>query len=559
MESKYVKRLAVFVGVAFILLLILFATPSARQTFNSNGQTKSTGKGGVESWCPLAAIPSPADDGLDRSSRFMRKDAVEKQVERLSAAVNVATVSYDDNQDVGVDPRWEIFGELHKVLKDQFPLVHEKLKLDKINTYGLIYTLKGTSKDLKPVMFTAHQDVVPANSPDNWKYPPFSAHYDGQWLWGRGSSDCKNNLIGLLSVMEDLVSQNWQPKRTIVLAFGFDEEIGGHRGAAYISAEIEKKYGKQGIAMIADEGGMGLKAIGGTVYALPAVAEKGYMDVVLKVQVEGGHSSRPPRHSGIGIIAEMIVELEAHPFEPKLTQENPYRGVLECEVKHSPGGIEPWLRRALVKNEDESLTGIRLAEARGNEVRFLLQTSQAVDVINGGDKTNQLPESVTAVVNYRIAPHDTLNDVKASIAKLLKPIAHKYQLSVRGFGLYDNATGLGVLELDSRDDLSPSPISPTDPSNPVWNLFSGTIRQVFESTTNFSGKTVVPVGDIMTGNTDTINYWNLSRNIYRFTPARAGTRVGVHTVDERMDMNAHVEGMRVYYELMRNFDGVEDA
>lgn len=51
----------------------------------------------------------------------------------------------------------------------------------------------------------------------------------------------------------------------------------------------------------------------------------------------------------------------------------------------------------------------------------------------------------------------------------------------------------------------------------------------------------------MQGNTDTIHYWNLTRNIYRFSPAREGTRIGIHTVDERVDMMAHVEGMRLYY------------
>jgi len=29
----------------------------------------------------------------------------------------------------------------------------------------------------------------------------------------------------------------------------------------------------------------------------------------------------------------------------------------------------------------------------------------------------------------------------------------------------------------------------------------------------------------------------------------------MHTIDARMDVNARVEGMRVYYDLMRNFNG----
>jgi Gly-Xaa carboxypeptidase len=156
---------------------------------------------------------------------------------------------------------------------------HKISLLEKANTFGLLYSLEGTSSDLKPVVFAAHQDVVPAGDPAKWTHSPFKAYFDGEYLWGRGASDCKNNLIGLLSVLEELLSQSWRPKRTVILAFGFDEEVGGTRGAAHISALLEKRYGRDGIDFILDEGGMGLEIFGDSVFALPAVAEKGYLDV----------------------------------------------------------------------------------------------------------------------------------------------------------------------------------------------------------------------------------------------------------------------------------------
>lgn len=63
----------------------------------------------------------------------------------------------------------------------------------------------------------------------------------------------------------------------IVLAFGQDEEISGPRGAASIAKFLENIYGHQGIAMIVDEGGMGLDTVYGNEFALPGVAEKGYI------------------------------------------------------------------------------------------------------------------------------------------------------------------------------------------------------------------------------------------------------------------------------------------
>ena len=517
---------------------------------------------GFDDWCPLPDANSlvPSNDNLSPSIDLATEASRKQQVERLSAAVKCPTESFDDNGDVDVDPRWKPFDKFHEVLKDLFPLIHDRAKLDKVNRYGLVFTLTGTSENLKPIMLTAHQDVVPASSLSKWTHPPFEPYYDGQYLWGRGSSDCKNNLIGIMSVVEKLLEQDWKPKRTVLLAFGFDEETGGVRGAAEIAKELEKAWGRDGIAMILDEGGMGLTTVGNYVYARPAVAEKGYMDAVLTLEVPGGHSSRPPPHSGIGIMAEMIVALEGNPLQPILTRSNPLRGYLECQAKYTPGELEPWLRKALERDDDGRDIAERLAEERGPSIRFSMQTSQAVDIIRGGDKVNALPQTISATVNYRIAPHDSLDIVKSKITTLLRPIAQKHNIEVQPFATGNDSqptTNLisskpqdswqGTLYLKSLNDLSPSPISPTDLQNNIWRTFSATIRQVFEDTETLAGKKVIPVGDIMQGNTDTIQYWNLTKNIYRFSPAREGTRFGVHTVDEHIDIMAHLEGMRLYY------------
>jgi len=78
----------------------------------------------------------------------------------------------------------------------------------------------------------AHQDVVPVLkvTESRWKYPPYSAHYDGRYIWGRGAVDCKNELIGVLEAFETLLEMDFTPERTILAGFGFDEEISGPQG-----------------------------------------------------------------------------------------------------------------------------------------------------------------------------------------------------------------------------------------------------------------------------------------------------------------------------------------
>jgi Gly-Xaa carboxypeptidase len=50
---------------------------------------------------------------------------------------------------------------------------------------------------------------------DRWTYPPFEGKIDHEWLYGRGAADCKNNVIGILSAVEHLLKEGWEPERTI--------------------------------------------------------------------------------------------------------------------------------------------------------------------------------------------------------------------------------------------------------------------------------------------------------------------------------------------------------
>lgn len=445
-----------------------------------------------------------------------------------------------------------------------------KAKIETINRFNLLITVEPSpesSKKKKPILFTAHQDVVPVDDPSDWTHPPFSGYFDGEFLWGRGSSDCKNGLIGIMSAVDDLLSQDWTPSRPLILAFGFDEETQGNIGAVRIAPVLEERYGKDGVEFIFDEGGPGLMTLHSlsssqgeaeeddVVYALPDVSEKGSITLVFNLAVPGGHSSVPPKHTGVGIMSEIIYKLENEELEfftPNLGLHHPSRRMLECQARHSPKYVEDWLSSAL-DSDDHEASAERIAKSRGETVRFTLQSSQAADIFNGGVKSNALPEKISTVVNYRVGLHQTPEMVQARAEKIIKPIVDKFNLSWRndpGNNEIELEAGkAGVLTVSTLNNpLNPAPISPTDiETSPVWARFAGVTRSVFESVPSFKGKTVVVSGDIMTGNTDTKVYWNLSQNIYRWSPAREGRALNIHTVDERIGMDAHLEGIMLYY------------
>ena len=97
----------------------------------------------------------------------------------------------------------------------------------------------------------------------SWTYPPFSGHDDGSFLWGRGACDCafvscgsslivsgRSHLVSVMSAVEALVETRHRPARTIIMAFGFDEESAGTQGAGKLAASLEQQFGRDSMELI---------------------------------------------------------------------------------------------------------------------------------------------------------------------------------------------------------------------------------------------------------------------------------------------------------------------
>jgi len=405
----------------------------------------------------------------------------------------------------------------------------------------------------------AHQDVVPVpeSTVKQWTHPPFSGHYDGKFIWGRGSSDCKNQLIAILEAVEALVESGFAPKRTLILSFGFDEEISGQDGAAHLASYLIKKYGHNSVAVIVDEGAVNVESWGAN-FALPGVAEKGYVDIDIVVRMPGGHSSIPPKHNGIGVASELISLIEENPYEPYLAEENPYLELLYCGATHAPefpsklGKLldkRASKRGVCAKHKKDSLA-IEAAKA-GPEIKYLFTTSVAVDIINGGVKTNALPERTKITVNHRVNVGSTSKQVLSKIGYLAGQVAEKHNLTLTPFNGTESPSSITLFHRDTL--LEPAPVTPThstsDKKTP-YEILSGTTRALY-------GKSLIVAPGIMTGNTDTRYYWGLSEHIFRYGPGWDKDQVGlgsIHTVDEKMGVQAHVDTVRWMAAFVRNMD-----
>jgi Gly-Xaa carboxypeptidase len=140
--------------------------------------------------------------------------------------------------------------------------------------------------------------------------------------------------------------------------------------------------------MIVDEGFTGVDQEYGRTFARVGLGEKGCFTVRLSISTPGGHSSRPPPHTAIGIAGLMFSAMEKSPGPIRLESTNPLLGYLECAATH---GEMDETTKSMVRCPK---CWPKLAEqlSKDGSLEVFLRTTQAITVVDGGIKFKALPE-----------------------------------------------------------------------------------------------------------------------------------------------------------------------
>ena len=443
----------------------------------------------------------------------------EKTASCLSKALTFKTVSHQDPNQFDNEP----FISFHRYLEKTFPLIHAALQKETINSLSLLYTWKGTDTTLKPILLYAHQDVVPVapGTEKEWDHPPYDGIVSDGFIWGRGALDDKSSMVGILEAVEYLLQNGFQPRRSLLLAFGHDEEVSGTRGAHGI-AELLASRNIQ-LEFILDEGAVIVKDVvpGVTVpIALIGIAEKGYVSLELSVKTTGGHSSMPPEHTAIGILSKAITIIEENPFPATLKY--------SAQFFEHVGPKMPFARKMIFANMWLFNPLVKKILSGSPELNAGIRTTAAATLFNGGVKENVLPTQASAVINFRILPGETVSSTIEYIRKII-----------------------------GNPDIQIKPIGPgNDPSriedtrSKSYEMIQNTIYSLF------SHQELVVAPFLVLAATDSHHFAALTNNTYRFSPIvyHPEDLKRPHGTNERISVGDYVNTVRFYYEFIRRFD-----
>ncbi len=438
-----------------------------------------------------------------------------RAVGKLQALVRIPTVSDRDPGRVDAGA----FDRLLDELAGQFPVLHGRLELTRVDTHGLLIHWPGRSAD-RPLVLMAHLDVVPVDAAAPWRHPPFGAEIHDGAIWGRGTLDDKGALVGICEAVETLLERDFVPAQDVWLSFGCNEEVSG-TAARLAVAELERRGVRPWL--VVDEGGAiaseAFPGVGAPI-GVVGVTEKGVTSLELRVDGRGGHASTPARMGPTARLARAITRLDRSPMPASLPEPTlelfrrmaPHASLALRPLLANAGRVRPLLVRALL--------------AAGPEPAAMTRTTFAVTTLSGSPALNVIASTATAGVNIRIMVGDTVAGVLEHVRR----------------SIGDERVRVEVVERNE-----PSPVSPID--DEAFALLEATIAEVFPD--------AVAAPYVMMAATDSRFFATICPRVYRFAPFRMtkAQRESIHSYDEHLGVDALVDGVRWYQRLIERIPG----
>lgn len=382
--------------------------------------------------------------------------------------------------------------------------------------YNMVARIHGTGAR-KPILLICHLDVVQALRQD-WSMDPFAFIEKDGYFYGRGTEDVKDGDAIFVTTFIRLKKEQYTPDRDIILALTADEEGGSYNGvdwllkthrdlvdADYIlnpdAGDFEMDHGKRLL--------VGIQA-----------SEKLYSDFQLEVRNKGGHSSLPTADNAIYELADGLGRLQHYQFPFELNEVTRGYFAKEADIVGGQDGAD---MKAILKTPPDKAAIERLSAQPFYNAR--MRTTCVATRMGAGDANNALPGLARAIVNCRIFPGHSPEEIRQQLVKVLD----EPKISVT----YVDNSGLGP------KPNAPSPLRPD-----VMNGLEKVVNEMWP------GVPVVPVMDA--GASDGA----ISRGYGIPTYGVPGVFIDInddrsHGRDERLPVASFYEGLDFYYRFIK--------
>lgn len=447
-------------------------------------------------------------------------------VDRFRAILKTKTISYAPHKYEGDE-----LVKLINLIANSYPEIHRSpfIKRECVSNLTLLYTIEGSNKNLRPYLLTTHLDVVPAVDEKWTAARPFGADLrPDEHIYARGTIDAKHLLVSMLEALENMIKNGFRPTRSFYLVFGHDEEVGGIEGAQSVSKLLPQRLNQSNwdhLEFILDEGNIISKTrvpgINNDI-ALVGVVEKGSVNIKLSTVGAVGHGSMPPEETAIAKLSSAVTKFHSH-LLPSFFGRGAEREMIDIFAAHASWPYKLvyanfWLFRPILEyvfSSDPSMNS-------------LIRTSTAVTMISGGTKENVLPDSAQAIINHRIHPLQSVDEIYEFDRKIVDDPTIDIQI-------YGHNT-------------NPSPVAPYCAECFGWQLIKQSVLQVYPNS--------IVVPSVFLAASDSRWYVNLTDSIYKFSaisiPIEEMHRFHGH--DERISLENFENLINFFNHLMENSD-----
>lgn len=383
---------------------------------------------------------------------------------------------------------------------------------------NVVARIRGAGK-ARPILFIAHLDVVEARRED-WSVDPFQLSERDGYFYGRGTTDIKEEVTDLVVNFIRLRKEGFQPQGDLILALTSDEEAGGKDNGVEWLLKNHRPLIDAAFCVNPDGGGGEIKK-GKYLLNTVQTAEKVYLSFRLEVKDKGGHSSVPTTNNPVFILADGLSRLGKFKFPIRVNET--IRGYFGKMADLETGAVAADMK-AVAADPMNWPAAERLCAVLPF-YNALLRTTATATMLSGGHAENALPQMASAIVNCRILPEDSADEIESALRRVLA----------------DDRIALTRVE-----PVKPSPASPVDPK-----IF-GPMEKITSEL--WPGAPVVPV--MMTGATDGLYLRSAGIPVYGISGMFGDVEdPRAHGRDERIGVTDFYNGVEFMYRLIKALGG----